>query len=137
MKLNLRRKQKSPVADGDLAGRREALARQLAELQWDLGGLAYEMAVRDAFRVELLVRQAARLQQVDRELAEVDRLLSAQKGGAAGSCPACGAPYPAGAAYCSQCGAGLAAKASPTPPAAAPPSSPPAPPSPPTSPPAQ
>ena len=29
----------------DLQARRESLAKQLAELQWDLGGLAYEMAI--------------------------------------------------------------------------------------------
>jgi hypothetical protein len=91
----------------DLAQRRERLADRLAELQWDLGGLAYEMAIRDHFRVDVLVRAAAQLQEVDAELGEVERLLSLEQGGAAGSCGACGALYGRGAVYCWQCGTAL------------------------------
>ena len=46
---------------GDLRQRRDSLAEQLVELQWDLGGLAYEMAIRDHFRLDVLSRQAAKL----------------------------------------------------------------------------
>ncbi len=47
----------------------------MTELHWDLGGLAYEMAIRDHFRLDVLVRRAAILQERDAELAEVERLL--------------------------------------------------------------
>ena len=59
----------------DLQERKRALEEQLAALQWDLGGLTYEMAIRDHFRLDVLVRAAAKLQEVDAELAEVERLL--------------------------------------------------------------
>jgi len=89
---------------GDLRQRREQLVKQLAELQWDLGGLAYEMAIRDHFRLDTLSRRAARLQQVDAELAEVERMLKLGQAGAAGACGNCGALYAQGSAFCWQCG---------------------------------
>jgi hypothetical protein len=46
----------------DLGSRRDVLAEQVTELHWDLGGLAYEMAIRDHFRLDVLVRRAAVLQ---------------------------------------------------------------------------
>jgi hypothetical protein len=79
------------------------------ELHWDLGGLAYEMAIRDHFRLDVLVRRAAILQERDAELAELERLLRLEDGGNAGACPGCGAPHSRGAVYCWQCGAGLMA----------------------------
>jgi hypothetical protein len=88
----------------DLRQRREQLSRQLAELQWDLGGIAYEMAIRDHFRLDVLSRQAAKLQQADAELAEVERMLTLGEAGAAGACGACGALYAQGSAFCRQCG---------------------------------
>ncbi len=91
------------VAPTELAQRRERAAAQLVELQWDLGGLTYEMARRDDFRLDVLVRQAAKLQQVDAELGEIERLLHLEQAGAAGTCPSCGALYARGAVYCSQC----------------------------------
>jgi len=87
-----------------LAGRRDELTRQRAELQWDLGGLAYEMAIRDHFRIDVLVGVAAELQRIDAELGEVERLLSMEEGGTAGECPACSAPHSRGAVFCWQCG---------------------------------
>jgi hypothetical protein len=60
----------------ELARRRDALAKQVAELHWDLGGLAYEMAIRDHFRLDVLVRRAAVLQERDAELAELERSLA-------------------------------------------------------------
>lgn len=63
-------------ARSDLQRRRDALAEQVTELHWDLGGLAYEMAIRDHFRLDVLVRRAAVLQERDAELAETERLLS-------------------------------------------------------------
>jgi hypothetical protein len=88
----------------DLQRRREQLTARVAELQWDLGGLAYEMAVRNSMRVEVLVKRAAELQDADAELSEVERILRMEETGAAGSCPSCGAPHSSGATYCWQCG---------------------------------
>jgi hypothetical protein len=90
-----------------LEERRDALADRLSELQWDLGGLAYEMAIRDHFRLDVLTRVAARLQEVDAELGEVERLLRLEQGGAAGSCAECGALFGRGAVFCWQCGTAL------------------------------
>ena len=64
---------------------RDRLAERLAELQWDLGGLAYEMAVRDHFRLDVLIARAARLQESDAELGEVERLLRLERAAPAGS----------------------------------------------------
>ena len=91
----------------DLRRRRDALAEQVTELHWDLGGLAYEMAIRDHFRLDVLVRRAAVLQERDAELAEVERLLRMEEGGIAGSCPRCAAPHSRGALFCWQCGTTL------------------------------
>jgi hypothetical protein len=91
----------------DLQRRRDALAEQVTELHWDLGGLAYEMAIRDHFRLDVLVRRAALLQERDAELAEVERLLRMEQDGVAGSCPSCLAPHSRGALYCWQCGTTL------------------------------
>jgi hypothetical protein len=94
-------------ADSELRRRRDALADQVTELHWDLGGLAYEMAIRDHFRLDVLVRRAAILQERDGELAEVERLLRMEEGGVAGSCPNCSAPHSRGAVFCWQCGSTL------------------------------
>ncbi len=91
----------------DLQRRRDRLAQQLIDLQWDLGGIAYEMAIRDHFRLDVLNAQAAKLQQVDAELAEVERMLKLGQAAAAGACPDCGALYAEGAVFCWQCGRDL------------------------------
>jgi hypothetical protein len=104
----------SPAAPDDrseLRRRRDALAEQVTELHWDLGGLAYEMAIRDHFRLDVLVRRAAVLQERDAELAELERLLRLEESASAGSCPACGAPHSRGAVFCWQCGATLMRRA--------------------------
>jgi hypothetical protein len=80
------------------------LRTRFAELQCDLGGLVYEMAIRDHIRVAVLVRRAALLQDVDAELGEVERILHLEETGDAGSCASCGAPHSSGAVYCWQCG---------------------------------
>lgn len=91
-------------ASVDLTRRRDELTARMAELQWDLGGLLYEMATRNAIHVDVLVRRAAILQEVDGELSEVERILRMEETGAAGQCASCGAPHSSGAAYCWQCG---------------------------------
>jgi hypothetical protein len=95
------------LGPAELVARRDQLASQLAELQWDLGGLVYEMARRDHFRLDVVVGQAAKLQEVDAELGEVERLLHLERAGAGGTCPACGALHAHGAVYCWQCGTDL------------------------------
>jgi hypothetical protein len=95
------------AARSELGRRRDVLAEQVTELHWDLGGLAYEMAIRDHFRLDVLVARAAVLQERDAELAEVERLLALEEAAAAGTCPACSAPHSRGALYCWQCGATL------------------------------
>jgi hypothetical protein len=91
----------------DLRRRREQLAARMAELQWDLGGLVYEMAIRDSIRTDVIVQRAAALQDVDAELGEVERILRMEETGAAGECATCGAPHSSGAVYCWQCGSAL------------------------------
>ena len=88
----------------DLERRRDQLNARVAELQWDLGGLVYEMAVRDRIRVDIIVKRAAELQDADAELNEVERILRMEQTATAGSCPNCGAPHSSGAAFCWQCG---------------------------------
>jgi hypothetical protein len=99
-----------PVADDGAASlrrRREELVAQVAELHWDLGGLAYEMAIRDHFRLDVLVRKAAELKERDAELGELERVLSLQENAGAGECPSCGAVRSRGAPFCWQCGSAL------------------------------
>lgn len=88
----------------DLERRREQLVARVAELQWDLGGLVFEMATRNQINVETLVKRAVPLQDADAELSEVERILRMDETGAAGSCASCGAPHSSGATYCWQCG---------------------------------
>jgi len=87
-----------------LERRRQALTQEVAELHWDLGGLTYEMAIRDHFRLDVLVRRASVLQERDAELAEVERLLSSPGELAGARCPLCAAPHSRGAQFCWQCG---------------------------------
>ncbi len=104
----------APPSIAELERRRDRLAGELVELQWDLGGLAYEMATRDHFRLDVLNRKAAQLQRVDAELAEVERLLRLDQAGAAGACGNCGALYARGAVFCWQCGKDLMPQSSAT-----------------------
>jgi hypothetical protein len=100
-----------PLAE--LRERRLALAERVAGLTWDLGGLTYEMAIRDHYRLDVLSRRAAELQQADAELGEVERLLGAAEAGVHGQCRSCGAVHSRGAAYCWHCGASLQTEARP------------------------
>jgi hypothetical protein len=98
------------VSSGSLAELRHErlqLAERVASLTWDLGGLAYEMAVRDHYRLDVLARRAAELQQADAQLGEIERLLASSEGGVHGACRACGAAHSRGAAYCWRCGSPL------------------------------
>ena len=91
----------------DLERRRDQLIARVAELQWDLGGLVYEMAIRNQVKVDVLVKRAVVLQDADAELAEVERIVRTEETGTAGACSRCGAPHSSGATYCWQCGQSL------------------------------
>jgi hypothetical protein len=97
----------------ELRRRRHELAERVAELTWDLGGLTYEMAIRDHYRLDVLARRAAELQQADAELAEIQRMLAAADAGVDGQCRACGAVHSRGASFCWHCGAALLEEAGP------------------------
>lgn len=92
-----------------LRARREALAAEFARRQYDLGGLLYEMAARDHIRLDVLLRKAAELQQLDWELAAVEWSSKLGEQAAAGACPGCGRLFPEGAVFCPGCGRPLAA----------------------------
>ncbi len=98
----------------ELRRERVRLAERVASLTWDLGGLAYEMAIRDHYRLDVLARRAAELQQADAQLGEVERLLASAQDGVGGACRACGAVHSRGAAYCWRCGSPLLVEARPS-----------------------
>jgi hypothetical protein len=102
------------VGESQLVKEREELAHRFAELQWDLGGMTYEMASRDHFRLDVLNKQAARLQEVDAQLGQIERVLKLDEAGAAGTCPSCGALQARGAVFCWQCGNELKPAAKPS-----------------------
>jgi hypothetical protein len=104
----------TPDIHAELLRRRDELAEKVATLHWDLGGLTYEMAIRDHFRLDVLVRKAAELQEADAELGEVERLVAGAQDGVGGQCRACGAPHSRGAAYCWRCGRPLMLQAQST-----------------------
>lgn len=104
----------APTSLDELRRRREVLAERVAELTWDLGGLTFEMAIRDHFRLDVLVQRAAVLQEADSELGEVERLLAAGQDGVTGHCRSCGADHSRGATFCWKCGQPLMAQGAST-----------------------
>jgi hypothetical protein len=106
-----------PALNGSMAElrrRRYELAERVAELTWDLGGLTYEMAIRDHYRLDVLARRAAELQQADAQLGELQRMLATAEAGVHGQCRSCGAVHSRGASFCWHCGAGLLEEARPS-----------------------
>jgi hypothetical protein len=91
----------------ELRARCVELAQRVAALTLDLGGLTYEMAVRDHYRLDVLSRRAAELQQLDAELGALEALLGAAEAGIEGQCVGCGAVHSRGASFCWHCGAAL------------------------------
>ena len=87
----------------ELIAQRDRLSERFALMQSELGGLFYEMAIRDHVQMDLLVQKAAELQRLDGELGAVERLLESGEQTIGGHCGACGALYASGAAYCSLC----------------------------------
>jgi hypothetical protein len=102
------------MSEQELRSRRLELAERVASLTWDLGGLAYEMAIRDHYRLDVLARKAAELQEADAQLGEVQRLLASSEAGVHGHCRSCGAVHSRGAGYCWHCGAPLTEEARPS-----------------------
>ena len=100
--------QRAP-ADRELLVKRDRLIERFAAMQLDLGGVYYEMAIRDHVDHEVLTRKAAEMQRVDAELSQVEGVLDA---GGSSRCPACDALYAPGSVFCSQCGTSLAAPGS-------------------------
>jgi hypothetical protein len=98
-----------PIAPApELLAQRERLTERFALMQSELGGLFYEMAIRDHVQMDVLISRAAALQRVDSELAQLEHLLHEGNAAIGGQCPSCGATYARGAAFCSQCAAPLA-----------------------------
>jgi hypothetical protein len=91
-----------------LRRRRQEVARLVATLTFDLGGLTAEMANAGQFQLEVLVRRAAELRSADAELGELERLLAAADDGVTGHCRRCSASHARGAIYCWRCGESLA-----------------------------
>lgn len=67
--------QAAPVHDRELLAERDRLTERFTLLQADLGGVFYEMAIRDHVRMEVLTAKAAELQRVDQALQAVERAL--------------------------------------------------------------
>ncbi len=64
------------MSAAELEARREQLTERFALMQLELGGLFYEMAIRDHLELDVLAAKSAALQRVDLELAEVQRSLA-------------------------------------------------------------
>jgi len=103
-----------PTSLDALRRRRHELAKRVATLTFDLGGLTYEMATRDHYRLDVIARRAADLQEADAELGEVERLLAAAEDGVHGQCRSCGAVHSRGATYCWRCGHSLLREEAPS-----------------------
>ncbi|HEY2603303.1 MAG TPA: hypothetical protein VGI67_17220 [Thermoleophilaceae bacterium] len=96
------------MSGGDeLGAKRERLVERFTLMQSDLGGLLYEMVIRDSVKLDVLKRKVAELQRVDAELGFLEHSIRAEESGVAGNCPSCEAPYARGAAFCWSCGQSL------------------------------
>jgi hypothetical protein len=102
------RRQDPPPAeaagDAETLALRDRLVERFALLQSELGGLYYEMAIRDSIRDDLLRHRAVELQRVDLELARLDRILRGDAGVAADACPSCHATVGRADQFCASCG---------------------------------
>lgn len=92
-----------PAQDPELTAARDRLAERFALMQSELGGLFYEMAIRDHVQMDVLIEKAAALQRVDAELAQIEHLAGRDGGPVGGQCPNCGVMHARDAAFCSQC----------------------------------
>jgi hypothetical protein len=90
--------------DPQLVERRDRLIERFALQQSELGGLYYEMAIRDHVREDVMAAKAAELQRTDIELAQVERILHGETASAGADCPVCGTLAGKADVFCSQCG---------------------------------
>lgn len=86
---------------------RDDLRTRFADQQSDLGGLVYEMVRRDHFRLDVVTFQAARLQDLDAQLGEIERLCLIDAAAAGGECGSCSALHGREAQFCWRCGTRL------------------------------
>ncbi|MFL5846147.1 MAG: hypothetical protein ACJ762_15780 [Solirubrobacteraceae bacterium] len=93
-----------PLVDPELLARRDRLVERFALQQSELGGLYYEMAIRDHIREDVLAAKAAELQRVDIELAQVERILHGGSAAVGADCPVCGTVAGKADVFCAQCG---------------------------------
>jgi hypothetical protein len=91
------------ATDPELLAQRDRLTERFAIMQSELGGLFYEMAIRDHVRMDVLIPKAAELQRVDAELGQLERIIESGTASAGGQCPSCQAVHAHGAAFCAQC----------------------------------
>jgi hypothetical protein len=91
----------------ELVEKRDRLLERFTAMQLDLGGLYYEMAIRDHVRLDILSGKAAELQRVDAELGQLEHLLQTQPEPVTGSCRRCGTPHARAALFCAACGSAL------------------------------
>lgn len=115
-KLSAQARREAPTAPApppppDLVAQRDRIVERFTALQAELGGVFYEMAIRDHVRMDVLTKKAAELQRVDAELAGVERALRGDDGPAIGTCPSCGSARGADARFCSRCGFALPGEA--------------------------
>ncbi|HEX3801565.1 MAG TPA: hypothetical protein VHV75_01880 [Solirubrobacteraceae bacterium] len=66
------------IPDAELVAERDRLIERFALMQSELGGLFYEMAIRDHLQLDLLVERAAAIQCVEAELGELEERLARQ-----------------------------------------------------------
>jgi hypothetical protein len=60
----------------ELIAERERLTERFVLMQSELGGLFYEMAIRDHLQLDLLVERAAAMQKLDAELTRLEQRLA-------------------------------------------------------------
>lgn len=106
--LPWRRQSPPPVPPSDpavaeLTAGRDRLVERFTLMHAELGGLVYEMAIREHIVIEVIMRKAAELQRVDVELAQVERLLRGEDVAGAVECPNCGTLSGRADRFCSQC----------------------------------
>ena len=59
----------------ELSAERDRLTERFVLMQSELGGLFYEMAIRDHLQLDLLVERAAAMQRLEAELRDVEERL--------------------------------------------------------------
>jgi hypothetical protein len=63
------------VESHELLAERDRLTERFVLMQSELGGLFYEMAIRDHLQLDLLVERAAAMQRVEEQLKQLERRL--------------------------------------------------------------